>query len=99
MQLKSVTWNIGGGKAIKSGEDPMRMASYTEDGIEDIAKWLKQNDPDIIALQEVHGDNHSNQIEYIAKYLGYNFYFYDPIATSHIDTPKCSETALFQSIR
>lgn len=88
MKLKSVTWNIGGGKSIKPGEDPMLLASYAVDGIEGIARWLKQNEPDIIALQEVHGDDRSNQIEYIANYLGYDYYLFDPVAISHIDSTQ-----------
>lgn len=85
MKLKTVTWNIGGGKLLEDGEDPTKMASYSVDGIESIAKWLEEISPDIMAIQEAHGNEDGNQIQYIAKYLGYDYYFYDPTSDSHVD--------------
>ncbi len=88
MQLKTVTWNIGGGKHLKDGEDPLLMASYSVDAIAEIAKWLKSNDPDIITIQEAQGDNDTNQVEEIAKLLGYDYHFFDHTSKSHIDENK-----------
>lgn len=88
MKLKTVTWNIGGGRLLENGEDPTKMASYSVDGIESIAKWLGETSPDIVAVQEAHGDEDGNQIQYIAKCLGYDYYFYDPISDSHIDASQ-----------
>lgn len=88
MQLKTVTWNIGGGKHLKEGEDPLLMASYSVDAISEIAEWLKLNNPDIITLQEVQGTETGNQVEDIAHLLGYEHYFFDAISSSHIDEGK-----------
>lgn len=53
---------------------------YLED-IKNIAEFLKQNHADIICLQELSIDfekqNYIHTPEYIAKELGYNFYYQD----------------------
>lgn len=88
MKIKTVTWNIGGGKHIKDGDDPLLMASYSVDAIAEIAEWLKSENPDIITIQEAQGDDNTNQIEEIAKIIGYDFYFFDATSSSHIDEGK-----------
>ena len=40
MRIKTVTWNIGGGKHLKDGDDPLLMASYSIDAIAEIAKLI-----------------------------------------------------------
>ena len=70
MQLKTATWNIGGGKYLRDGEDPLLMVSYCVNAIAGIAEWLKLSGPDIITIQEAQGDNDTNQVEEIAKLLG-----------------------------
>ncbi len=82
MRIKTVTWNIGGGKHLKDGDDPLLMASYSIDAIAEIAEWLKSENPDIITIQEAQGDDNTNQIEEIAKLIGYDFSFFD--ATSSL---------------
>ena len=52
MRIKTVTWNIGGGKHLKDGDDPLLMASYSIAAIAEIAEWLKSENPDIITIQE-----------------------------------------------
>ena len=32
MELKALTWNIGGGKLLQDGANPLRIASYAEKG-------------------------------------------------------------------
>lgn len=88
MRLTTVTWNIGGGKHLKDGEDPSLMASYSVDAIHEIAKWLNVVDPDIVALQEAQGDKNINQVEEIAKILGYEYHLFDATSSSHIDSDK-----------
>jgi endonuclease/exonuclease/phosphatase family metal-dependent hydrolase len=86
MQLQTVTWNIGGAKLLKDGENPDSMSSYTVDGLTQIADWLKNAKPDIIFLQEAHKNANYDQVETIARSIGYNYYFLDSFATSHIDS-------------
>ncbi len=88
MELKTVTWNIGGGKHLKANEDPTLMASYSVDAIEQIAQWLKRESPDIITLQEVQGDDHANQVAEIARHMGYGNYFFDVTSDSFIDKDR-----------
>lgn len=88
MELKTLTWNIGGGKLLKPGDDPTLLASYTVEGLDDIVAKLIDVDPDIIALQEVEGSESTNQIAYIAERLGREHFFYDPTSKSHIDVSR-----------
>lgn len=48
MIIKTLTWNIGGGKLLRGAGDPSPMASYTEDGLDSIANLLKSEAPDVI---------------------------------------------------
>lgn len=86
MNLRTTTWNIGGGKLLKQGEDPELMASYTVDGIGVIAQRIAMTNSDIVTIQEAHGGDGDNQIAQIAKELGYEHFFYDAITVSHIDS-------------
>jgi exonuclease III len=52
MELKTLTWNIGGGKLLQDGADPPCIASYSENGLDAIAGLLESEEPDVIALQE-----------------------------------------------
>lgn len=88
MQLKTVTWNIGGGKILKPDADPSLLVSYSEEGLGEIIKTLKQIDADIITLQEAQGNELTNQVAYISEQLGFGNYLYDPTSQSHIDTTQ-----------
>lgn len=84
-KLRTLTWNIGGGKLLEDGKDSGLMSSYNVDGIEEIAGQVKVHSPDIITIQEAHGDDSDNQVAKIARELGYDYHFYDAISDSHID--------------
>jgi len=83
--LRTLTWNIGGGKLLTPGADPSLIASYGRDGLEEIARAIRESDTDIVALQEVQQVDGKNQIETIAAIAGYEHYFYDATSDSHID--------------
>ena len=85
MQITTVQWNIGGGKILKSGSDPITMSSYSEDGLDYIVDHLKTVQPDIITLQEIHINDELNQAEYIAGKLGMQYWISDMLADSHIE--------------
>jgi endonuclease/exonuclease/phosphatase family metal-dependent hydrolase len=85
MELTTLTWNIGGGKLIRDGADPARMASYTEDGLDAVVAFLKSAEPDVITLQETQRKEGYDQAEIIADALGYEHYFHDSTSESHID--------------
>ncbi len=86
MKIKTVTWNIGGGKLRKEHSDSGRLDSYTIDGIEEIVEWLADEDIDIITLQETQKNMNSDQVSYIAKKLGYKYFLHDSTSESHIDS-------------
>lgn len=84
MKLKTLTWNIGGGKLLAEGADATLLASYTRDGLGEIISLLKREMPDIITLQETQRNDSLDQAKVIAEALGYNF-VHDSTSESHID--------------
>jgi endonuclease/exonuclease/phosphatase family metal-dependent hydrolase len=86
VDLKTLTWNIGGGKLLQDGADPLRTASYAENGLDAIVGLLEFEEPDVIALQETQRKEGYDQVELIASSLGYEHYFHDSASESHIDT-------------
>jgi endonuclease/exonuclease/phosphatase family metal-dependent hydrolase len=86
MKVKTLTWNIGGGKLLKDDADPALLASYAEDGLAIITDLLRAEAPDIIALQETEQKQGYDQVKIIAQSLGYEYYFHDATSASHIDT-------------
>lgn len=85
MEIRTLTWNIGGGKLLRDGAGPLRTASYSEDGLDAIAGLLASEAPDVIALQETQWKEGYDQAELIAGSLGYEYYFHDSTSESHID--------------
>ena len=85
MNIKVLTWNIGGGKILGESSDPSLLASYSEDGFEYIVKTLREENPDIIALQETHKNEQDDFVSSIAKELNYKYYIHDSTSPSHID--------------
>jgi exonuclease III len=86
MDLKTLTWNIGGGKLLQDGADLLRISSHAEDGLDAIVGLLKSEEPDVISLQETQRKEGYDQVELIAGSLGYEHYFHDSTSESHIDT-------------
>ncbi len=86
MELTTLTWNIGGGKLLQDGADPLRIASPAENGLDVIARLLESERPGVITLQETQRKERHDQVELIAGSLGYEHYFHDSTSQSHIDT-------------
>lgn len=80
-ELKTIQWNIGGGKILADGQDPERLSSYSEEGIEHIIDVIGTEEPDIVTLQETH----PSQPAEIASALGYKYWVNHAISQSHID--------------
>ena len=85
MKFTTVQWNIGGGKILRTGSDPIHMSSYSDDGLGYIIEYLKTTQPDIITLQEIHINKDLNQAEYIANQLGMEYWVSDVLSDSHIE--------------
>jgi len=86
LKIKTLQWNIGGGK-IRAGEaDPTSIASYTQEDLEYIIRTIKKADPDIITLQETHANKKINQAKIIADLLGYKYFINDVYDVSHVDS-------------
>src|SRR5690606_21752745 len=61
------------------------LASYNNDGFDEIVELLHIHKPDIITLQEIHADSSTNQAEAIASALGLKYVVSDFYADSHIE--------------
>lgn len=85
MKIKTIQWNIGGGKIRKKTSDPQLVDSYKEEGLAYIIKILKAHNPDIITLQETHSNGSYNQAQKIAKALGLNYFYNDVYDKSHLE--------------
>lgn len=83
MIIKTLQWNIGGGK-IRSADAPVE-GPYDVDGVAHIVELLKKHNPDIITLQETHADNKIIQAEIIAKEIGLPYSTNDVYDKSHIE--------------
>ncbi len=85
MELKILQWNIGGGFIRNAEDDVMTPGIYCHDNFQCVIDFVKQTQPDIIALQESHAKEEGVQAEQLAKALGYTSWVNDPCDDSHID--------------
>lgn len=85
MIIKTLQWNIGGGKTREPGDDYNDDLAYKNDDLGGIIETIRQCNPDIITLQESHSDQAGNQAEKIAKELGLSFWVNDAYAKSHLE--------------
>lgn len=86
--IKTVQWNIGGGKICNQDDNPQDTLAYCHDGFNVITEKLQSLKPDIITIQEGHMDEKGSQIEEIAELLGLKYFVEDPYADSHIEKGK-----------
>ena len=84
-RLKTLQWNIGGGRVCKSDADPLDPASYSGDGMDSIIEIIRREDPDVITLQETHEAGDQCQPGIIASSLGYKFWLNHTTDGSFID--------------
>lgn len=82
MKLKTLQWNIGGGKIrdINDVDSP-----YQLEGVEYIIQELSKHNPDIITLQETHQSIGYDQTKIIAERLGYRYFINDVYDESHVE--------------
>lgn len=85
MKLKTLQWNIGGGKIRGSDSDIVLDTSYSLDGVDYIISKLKDFDADIVTLQESHAKGDNIQAEYIAREAGYRYWINDEYDDSHVE--------------
>jgi endonuclease/exonuclease/phosphatase family metal-dependent hydrolase len=80
-ELRTMQWNIGGGKILAEGQDPSQLAAYSDDGVQHIIDVIDDEEPNIITLQETHPDIPAE----IASALRYESWINHPVSASHID--------------
>jgi len=81
----AVQWNIGGGLTRATNSDNTLDESYNIDDLGYVIQKLKQLDPDVMTLQEIHGDNNYNQASIIAKALGCEYLTCQMLSPSHLN--------------
>lgn len=82
--MKTVQWNIGGGR-VRKDTAPVD-GSYDFDGLfPHIIETLIALAPDIVTLQEAHTSKVLVQAEVLAKALGLSYWVNDVYAPSHIE--------------
>ncbi len=90
MKLKTLQWNIGGGKIRDIDSDPTQgigslVSSYSLDGLDYIISKIKEWNVDIITFQETHADKNIIQAKVIAEKLGFPYWTNDKYDNSHIE--------------
>lgn len=88
MILKTLQWNIGGGKARKAGDDPNDALAYSNEALDSDIEIIRRYNPDIITLQESHSDDKGNQAQTMAENLGLKFFANNVYDKSHIEEGK-----------
>src|SRR3989344_2982358 len=83
MIVKTIQWNIGGGKIRKENDPP--GGPYADDGIAHIQQILEKYNADIITFQETHADDKIVQAEIIAKDINLSYTANDIYDKSHIE--------------
>lgn len=86
--IKTIQWNIGGGKTRDEDSDPTDQLSYIVDSLDSIVETLAKYEPDVVTLQECHSDEESDQVERIAKGIGLEYYVSDVYDDSHLEKGK-----------
>lgn len=84
MKLKTIQWNIGGGRIRTNEELPGDYEAYELDGMKYIGDLLERYSPDIVFLQKTHQNDSVSQVRELADALGHKFFFNDIYADSHI---------------
>lgn len=82
-KIKTIQWNIGGGKIKKAKDDSTDVESYKYEGIDYIIDKLKSYNPDIITMQETHANDECTQAEVLSKELSLPYFFNDVYDYSH----------------
>ncbi len=85
MNIKTLQWNIGGGRVCKEGADYTLPPAYTENGLDSIIEFLKREQPDILTLQETHESKGGCQTQIIAEALNLSYWTNDSYDESFIE--------------
>jgi len=88
MQIKIAQWNIGGGLVRRDDSDPLSSSSYTEDGLEHIIEFLREENPDVVTLQETQERGDYCQAKMIADSIGLPYWVNHSTDQSFFDTEK-----------
>lgn len=84
MIIKTLQWNIGGGKIRKPEDRLENSATYIHNGLPHIIELIKSLSPDIVSFQELNIGPSGNQADQISAATGLPNIIWDLYAPSHI---------------
>ena len=84
-RLKTIQWNIGGGKVRSVDDLTGAKANFVYDGLDTIIAVLRREQADIITLQEVHVDDTRDQLADISTQLSLPYYFTHVMSDSGVE--------------
>jgi endonuclease/exonuclease/phosphatase family metal-dependent hydrolase len=89
MEIKTIQWNIGGGRIRRKEADATDPKSYKKDGLKWIIRFLKnlqkRESFDAITFQETHENASCCQLQIIARELDFPCFINDTYNQSFID--------------
>lgn len=80
-EITIASWNIAGAHKMKSFD----MFDYEGEDVAYFASQLGAQNPDIICLQETHSSSERSVAREIARRLGFEYVYEQPMSPSHID--------------
>lgn len=80
--IKIVSWNIAGGRKMKS----LDQFDYENEDISYFAEQIGKFSPDIVCLQESHTNAKRSVAAEIAQLMGYEYAYNEVVSPSHIDS-------------
>jgi len=88
MELKTLQWNIGGGRLRDLEANPTAFFSYAhgEENLEAIAEIIKMAEVDIVTFQETHAKGERVQAKQLSELTGLVYYVNDVYDKSHLET-------------
>lgn len=82
MRIKIVSWNVAGGRKVKS----LDQFDYEAEDLNYFASEIKKINPDIVCFQESHSNSSRSISNEIAQFLKIKNVFDSPFSPSHIDS-------------
>ena len=85
MLIRTLQWNIGGGKIRNTTDDPRDASKYIQEGLPHIIELIRNISADIITLQETHANEKSSQAARICREAGFPHVVNDQYDASHLE--------------
>ena len=85
MLIRTLHWNIGGGKIRQPDADKTLDASYKTEGFDHLVEVIRRVQPDIVTLAETHANSDLVQAQKIGELAGLPFVRNETFVDSHVE--------------